>query len=87
MRELHESELFYCKKNNGVFMNQIPADVHSFKVHRGLNNVREFFSGKVYYFKDNEILEITLKSGESRFFQYRALKNRFVEVDASDVYR
>lgn len=86
MRELHESALFYCKKNNGVFMNQIPAEVNSFRVHRGMNNVREFFSGKVYYFKDNEILEIILNSGERRFFQYRALKNCFLEVDESDVY-
>lgn len=81
MKELHESGLFFCKGSNGLLTAKIPAEVQEYKVYMQNGKVIEIFGKKIFYFKDLEVLEIKLRNGAKKFYQYRLKKDAFVEID------
>lgn len=85
MKKFHESGLFFYIFPNGLLTNRMPADVRNYKVHFKSGNVIDNFYNKVFYFRDMSILEVILQDGERRFFQYRARKKSFVEIDERDI--
>lgn len=86
MRQLHESGLFFYEKSNGVVTNRIPIEVCNLKIRKNNSGrIFDILGRKIFFFKDMDILIIELYSGEKRYFQYRKLKNQFIEVDDSYV--
>lgn len=85
MKQLHESGLFFYKASNGLLTARMPAGVKAYKVFKENGTEIEVFGKKVFYFRDFDVLEVIMDNGEKRYFKYRALWGKFLEIDEEEV--